>query len=133
MYLFFKAEVSRLVLIPIFTKFKIFQAKKVPYYGAKVYFVNCERILQQRRSLCSFQVVSFFLLFLQNFSIFINFSLDSRVIQTPNCAHIHCAPILFTALNPLIFKSVACLLLTIIFEVHQRPILTNLIYKETKF
>ena len=133
MYLFFKAEVSRLVLIPIFTKFKTSQAKKVPYYGAKVYFVNCERISQKRRSLCFFQVVSFFFIVTTKFQHFYKllFGFQSYT-DTKLCAYPLCAyP--FHRIGPFIFKSVACLLLKIIFEVHQRPILTNLIYKETKF
>ena len=55
-----------------------------------MYFVHCKWIPQQGRSFCSFFVVYFPLIVPTNFNMFKDLSLESRNIQTQNCAPIQC-------------------------------------------
>ena len=55
-----------------------------------MYFVNCMRILQQGCTLLFFFVLSFALIAPTKFNILKDLSIDSKNIQTQNCAPIQC-------------------------------------------
>ena len=55
-----------------------------------MHFVNCKRIPQQGRAICSSFVHSFPLIVPTKFNMFKDLSLESRNIQTQNCAPIQC-------------------------------------------
>ena len=58
--------------------------------GQTVYFVDCEQIQQQGRSLWSSIVLSFSLAVLSKFQHVKKLSLNSRYLRTLNCAPIQC-------------------------------------------
>ena len=65
----------------------IFGVQKTSLRGQTVHFLNYMRIPQQRHSICSSFVLSFFWSFWQTFKKFKNLSLESKNTHTKLCAY----------------------------------------------